>query len=232
MGLYPRLSTGSVSFTVFALFLGVAMSVTAFPVLARILTDRGMHKSPLGVLALTCAAVDDVTAWCLLAVVVGVAQAKIGGAAVVIFLAARSCLRHLAWMPAASAAGSFVDCALGSKAAPERLIAVCSTIVDNTAASRAERSATLVVRADAGVLGRAATLLGAGRLRKEDRISPGAAIMLQAKVGREVARGDVLCTLRYDDAARAALAEPLVRRAFQIGPRAPRPTPLVLETLR
>jgi pyrimidine-nucleoside phosphorylase len=91
--------------------------------------------------------------------------------------------------------------------------------------------AGVVVRADAGVLGRAATLLGAGRLRKEDRISPGAAIMLQAKVGTQVARGDVLCTLRYDDAARAALAEPLVKRAFQIGPRAPRPTPLVLETL-
>jgi len=84
LGLYPRLSTGAVPFTVFALFLGVAMSVTAFPVLARILTDLGMSQSPLGVMALTCAAVDDVTAWCLLALVVGVAQAKIGGAVVVI----------------------------------------------------------------------------------------------------------------------------------------------------
>ena len=84
LGLYPRLSTGAVPFTVFALFLGVAMSVTAFPVLARILTDRGMSQSPLGNMALTCAAVDDVTAWCLLALVVGVAQAKIGGAVVVI----------------------------------------------------------------------------------------------------------------------------------------------------
>jgi thymidine phosphorylase len=87
------------------------------------------------------------------------------------------------------------------------------------------------VRADAGLLGRAATLLGAGRLRKEDRIAAGAAIMLQAKVGTPVARGDVLCTLHYDDAGRAAAAEPLARRAFQVGPRAPRPTPLVLETL-
>jgi Kef-type K+ transport system membrane component KefB len=53
------------------------MSVTAFPVLARILTDRGMSKSPLGVVALTCAAADDVTAWCLLAFVVAVAQAQV-----------------------------------------------------------------------------------------------------------------------------------------------------------
>jgi Kef-type K+ transport system membrane component KefB len=84
LALYPRLSSGSVPFTVFALFLGVAMSVTAFPVLARILTDRGMNRSPLGVMALTCAAVDDVTAWCLLALVVGVAKAQIAGAASVV----------------------------------------------------------------------------------------------------------------------------------------------------
>jgi Kef-type K+ transport system membrane component KefB len=82
--LYSRLSSGDVSFTVFALFLGVAMSVTAFPVLVRILTDWRMQKTPLGVMALTCAAVGDVTAWCLLALVVGVAQAKIGGAVVVV----------------------------------------------------------------------------------------------------------------------------------------------------
>ena len=73
--LYPRLASADVPFTAFALFLGVSMSVTAFPVLARILTDRGMQTSPLGVMALTCAAVDDVTAWCLLALVVSVAQA-------------------------------------------------------------------------------------------------------------------------------------------------------------
>ena len=76
--LYPLFSTRSVSFTVFALFLGVAMSVTAFPVLARILTDRNMQKSRLGVLALACAAVDDVSAWCLLALVVGIIRAQPG----------------------------------------------------------------------------------------------------------------------------------------------------------
>ncbi len=82
--LYPRLAPDDVPFTSFALFMGVAMSITAFPVLARILTDRGMQKTPLGVIALGCAATDDVTAWCLLAFVIGVAQAKVGGAFLVL----------------------------------------------------------------------------------------------------------------------------------------------------
>ena len=78
--LYPRLSTGDVPFTEFALFFGVAMSITAFPVLARILKDRGLTRTPLGALAIACAAVGDVTAWCLLAFVVGVAQSRVGAA--------------------------------------------------------------------------------------------------------------------------------------------------------
>jgi Kef-type K+ transport system membrane component KefB len=82
--LYPRLSNQAVPFTSFALFMGVAMSITAFPVLARILTDRGMARTSLGVVALSCAATDDVTAWCLLAFVVGVAQAQVGGALLVV----------------------------------------------------------------------------------------------------------------------------------------------------
>jgi Kef-type K+ transport system membrane component KefB len=84
--LYPRLSSSDVKFTSFALFMGVAMSITAFPVLARILTDRGIQTTPLGIIALGCAATDDVTAWCLLAFVVGVAQAKVGGALIVLGL--------------------------------------------------------------------------------------------------------------------------------------------------
>src|SRR5215468_870736 len=59
----------------FALFVGTAMAVTAFPVLARILTDRGMHRTRIGGLALASAAIDDVLAWSLLAVVVAVAGA-------------------------------------------------------------------------------------------------------------------------------------------------------------
>ena len=72
--LYPLVSNGSVSFTAFALFLGAAMSITAFPVLARIITENNLQRSRLGTLALTCAAVDDVTAWCVLAVAIAVAK--------------------------------------------------------------------------------------------------------------------------------------------------------------
>jgi Kef-type K+ transport system membrane component KefB/nucleotide-binding universal stress UspA family protein len=72
--LYPLVSNASVSFTTFALFLGAAMSITAFPVLARIITENNLQGTRLGTLALTCAAVDDVTAWCLLAVAIAVAR--------------------------------------------------------------------------------------------------------------------------------------------------------------
>ena len=68
--LHPQLGLPGVPPLHFVLFFGVAMSITAFPVLARILTDRGAHRSALGVMALACAAVSDVTAWCLLAFVV------------------------------------------------------------------------------------------------------------------------------------------------------------------
>jgi Kef-type K+ transport system membrane component KefB len=77
LGLYPVFG-GDVGFLSFGLFIAVSMSVTAFPVLARILTDRGIAKTTLGALALTCAAVDDVAAWCLLAVVIALSQGGTG----------------------------------------------------------------------------------------------------------------------------------------------------------
>ncbi len=82
--LFERLAPSEIPFLSFALFMGVAMAVTAFPVLARILTDRGIASSDLGVLALSCAAVDDVTAWCLLALVSGVVKSQAGGAVYVV----------------------------------------------------------------------------------------------------------------------------------------------------
>ncbi|HZI05526.1 MAG TPA: cation:proton antiporter, partial [Archangium sp.] len=74
--LYPRLSEPSVPFSSFVLFMGVAMSITAFPVLARILTERRLLSSRVGAMTITCAAVDDVTAWCLLAFVVSIVRAS------------------------------------------------------------------------------------------------------------------------------------------------------------
>jgi Kef-type K+ transport system membrane component KefB len=55
--------------------MGIAMSITAFPVLARIVQERGLSGTPLGTMAITCAAADDITAWCILAVVVAIVKA-------------------------------------------------------------------------------------------------------------------------------------------------------------
>src|SRR5256884_509685 len=80
--LYPRLSPPTVPFSSFTLFMGAAMSITAFPVLARILVERRLLHSKLGAVAITCAAVDDVTAWCILAFVVSIVRAgSLGDAA-------------------------------------------------------------------------------------------------------------------------------------------------------
>jgi Kef-type K+ transport system membrane component KefB len=86
--LYPRLSSAEVPFASFVLFMGVSMSITAFPVLARILAERRLLKTKVGAITITCAAVDDVTAWCLLAFVVSIAKStNLKGAAVTVGLA-------------------------------------------------------------------------------------------------------------------------------------------------
>jgi Kef-type K+ transport system membrane component KefB/nucleotide-binding universal stress UspA family protein len=74
--LYGSYSPRTVPFISFLLFLGAAMSVTAFPVLARILSERRLLSSRVGAIVIACAAVDDVTAWCVLAFVVAVARAQ------------------------------------------------------------------------------------------------------------------------------------------------------------
>jgi len=73
--LQPAFAAGT-PFLTFALFMGTAMSITAFPVLVRILKDRGLMKTALGSLAIACAAVGDATAWAMLAVVVAIARAS------------------------------------------------------------------------------------------------------------------------------------------------------------
>ena len=91
--MYSHLAQPGASFLAFALFMGISMSITAFPVLVRILQDREIFKTSLGSTATACAAVDDVTAWCVLAFVVAIARAtSVGGAAfnlglVLIFIA-------------------------------------------------------------------------------------------------------------------------------------------------
>jgi Kef-type K+ transport system membrane component KefB len=72
---YDSFAPANVKFTSFALFVGIAMSITAFPVLARIVQERGIHKTRLGTIVITCAAADDITAWCLLAAVIAIVKA-------------------------------------------------------------------------------------------------------------------------------------------------------------
>jgi len=74
--LYPQLSNNSVSFFNFAIFIGTAMSITAFPVLARILSERKLINTAMGSISLACAAIDDVTGWILLALVVVLARSE------------------------------------------------------------------------------------------------------------------------------------------------------------
>lgn len=72
---YNKFAPEGVEFLSFSLFMGIAMSITAFPVLARIVQERGIHKTKLGAIVITCAAADDITAWCLLAVVIAIVKA-------------------------------------------------------------------------------------------------------------------------------------------------------------
>lgn len=73
---FRHYATAGAAFVPFALFMGISMSVTAFPVLARILRERGLMGTELGNVAITCAAVGDATAWCALAFIVAVARAE------------------------------------------------------------------------------------------------------------------------------------------------------------
>jgi len=72
---YHKFAPEGVHFLAFSLFLGIAMSITAFPVLARIVQERGINKTRLGAIVITCAAADDITAWCILAVVIAIVKA-------------------------------------------------------------------------------------------------------------------------------------------------------------
>ncbi|MDR0844462.1 MAG: cation:proton antiporter [Tannerella sp.] len=73
--IYDKYAYESTPFLPFALFIGIALSITAFPVLAHIIQDKGLTRTHLGTIALTSAATGDITAWCVLAVVVAITQA-------------------------------------------------------------------------------------------------------------------------------------------------------------
>jgi Kef-type K+ transport system membrane component KefB len=130
--LYPRVTNGTIPFNGFILFMGAAMSVTAFPVLARILTERNLIGTRLGTLTITCAAVDDVTAWCILAAITGIVRAQktqltlwqmlVGMAAyfAIMLLVIKPLLRNLA----ARREGAGGDSVGGSTAVTDKMLAV------------------------------------------------------------------------------------------------------------
>lgn len=73
--IYQEFAPEGIQFTSFALFIAIAMSITAFPVLARIVQERNLQKTKLGTVVITCAAADDITAWCILAAVIAIVKA-------------------------------------------------------------------------------------------------------------------------------------------------------------
>ncbi len=75
VNLHTGVEQFKIPFLSFSLFMGIAMSITAFPVLARIVQERGIHKTRLGTIVITCAAADDITAWCILAAVIAIVKA-------------------------------------------------------------------------------------------------------------------------------------------------------------
>jgi Kef-type K+ transport system membrane component KefB len=73
--IYREFAPAGIDFLSFSLFCGIATSITAFPVLARIVQERNLTKTRLGAIAITCAAADDITAWCILAAVIAIVKA-------------------------------------------------------------------------------------------------------------------------------------------------------------
>ncbi len=86
--MYNSFAPQGIQFLSFSLFIGISMSVTAFPVLARIVQERGIHKTKLGTIVITCAAADDITAWCILAAVIAIVKAGSVGSAIFTILMA------------------------------------------------------------------------------------------------------------------------------------------------
>lgn len=93
--LYQDFASSHSSFLSFSLFMGIAMSIAAFPVMARIVHERGINKTPLGAFVITCAAFDDITAWCLLAAIIAIVKAGSFVSALFVILAA---IAHIAVM--------------------------------------------------------------------------------------------------------------------------------------
>lgn len=96
--LYGEFVAGKASYVSFGLFMGISMSITAFPVLARIVQEKGLTRTHLGSLALASAAIDDVTAWCLLAAVIAIAKTGSLTSSIYTILAAMAYIGVMIWV--------------------------------------------------------------------------------------------------------------------------------------
>ena len=121
-------SPPQVRFSAFALFIGAAMSITAFPVLARILTERRLLRTRIGAMAITCAAVDDVTAWCILAFVVAVTRATGLDSAITTTVLAMGYILVMLWLVRPLVARMAARVA-GQEGIPQNAVAVVLVLV-------------------------------------------------------------------------------------------------------
>jgi Kef-type K+ transport system membrane component KefB len=123
---HARLSSPSVPFQSFALFMGVSMSITAFPVLARILTEHRMLRSEIGAMAIACAAVDDITCWCVLAFILALVRSTtlVGAAATVVLAVGYAALMLAVVRPLAARLADRVPM-IGSR----RLVAIAVLLI-------------------------------------------------------------------------------------------------------
>jgi Kef-type K+ transport system membrane component KefB len=126
--LYRSYAPPGVRFDSFALFMGIAMSITAFPVLARILEDRGLSKTPLGSTAITCAAVGDVSAWSILALVVAIARSA-GVAAAAATIALSACFIVFVWKAVKPALARLLGSRLDAEHPPRWVVAAVLMVV-------------------------------------------------------------------------------------------------------
>ena len=159
--LYRGHAPPGTSFQAFGLFMGIAMSITAFPVLARILSERGLLTTPVGALALTCAAIGDVTAWTLLAFVVAVVTAAGSIASVFVTLALTATLVAAMLLVVRPATRRFLEPPSGYDEFSADRVAIAITVLFASALA----TEIIGVHALFGAFVAGATLAGTSRFR-------------------------------------------------------------------
>lgn len=135
--LFGQLAEPHIPLIHFALFMGTALSITAFPVLARILAERGLLQTPLGALAIVCAAADDLIAWCLLAGVVFVINAVAANLPIWLMLTGSLLYGALMLTVGRYLAARFLQSASADRLSHAQLAGILSTMIGSAAITEA-----------------------------------------------------------------------------------------------